>query len=201
MNFPGQSQSAVVNNPQVNSKFCQPLIDGYTDRVAASTTPGCFTGACLTNTTVTVSVTYGNTQMFQLIMEMPLFNETTLGTTVYCAPTTAPCGLPLQGFYNFIFIIAIILAGGGFLVALANKQLSGDERQNVVLDFVIAVLFETPVPCHLQQHRPPYQLPRHDDSSGAQPALHGLRPADRPGLGSSSPGPREGASGVCSFRR
>jgi hypothetical protein len=47
----------------------------------------------------------------------------------------------LQGFYDFIFIIAIILAGGGFLIALANKQYTGDERQNVVLDFVIAVLF------------------------------------------------------------
>jgi hypothetical protein len=47
----------------------------------------------------------------------------------------------LQGFYDFIFIIAIILAGGGLLIALANKQLAGDERQNVVLDFVIAVLF------------------------------------------------------------
>ena len=74
-------------------------------------------------------------------MEMPLFNETTLGTTVHCAPTTSPCGLPLQGFYDFIFIIAIILAGGGFLVALANKSYTGDERKNVVLDFVIAVLF------------------------------------------------------------
>ena len=79
--------------------------------------------------------------MFQLIMEMPLFNETTLGTTVHCAPTTSPCGLPLQGFYDFIFIIAIILAGGGLLIALANKQYTGDERKNVVLDFVIAVLF------------------------------------------------------------
>jgi hypothetical protein len=142
MSFPGQSQSGLVGNTQVSSNFCHPLIDGYTYWVAASTTSGCFTGACLlANTTITVSVSYGSNQMFQLIMEMPLFNETTLGTTVYCAPTTAPCGLPLQGFYNFIFIIAIILAGGGFLVALANKQLSGDERQNVVLDFVIAVLF------------------------------------------------------------
>ncbi|HXY56145.1 MAG TPA: hypothetical protein VEH01_00895, partial [Nitrososphaerales archaeon] len=142
MSFPGQSQSAVVNNPQVSSNFCQPLIDGYTYWVAASNTSGCFTGACLlANTTITVSVSYGSNQMFQLIMEMPLFNDTTLGTTVYCAPTTAPCGLPLQGFYDFVFVIAIILAGGGFLVALANKQLSGDERQNVVLDFVIAVLF------------------------------------------------------------
>jgi len=142
VSFPGQSQSAVVNNPQVSSSFCQPLIDGYTYWVAASNTSGCFTGACLlANTTITVSVSYGSNQMFQLIMEMPLFNDTTLGTTVYCAPTTAPCGLPLQGFYDFVFIIAIILAGGGFLVALANKQLSGDERENVVLDFVIAVLF------------------------------------------------------------
>jgi hypothetical protein len=95
----------------------------------------------LANVTVTTSVTYGSNQMFQLLMEMPLFNETTLGTTVYCAPTTAPCGLPLQGFYDFIFIIAMILAGGGLLVALAGRQFSGDERQNVVLDFVIAVLF------------------------------------------------------------
>jgi hypothetical protein len=142
MSFPGQSQSGLVGNPQVSSDFCEPVIDGYTYWVAASNTSGCFTGACLlTNTTVTVSVSYGSNQMFQLIMEMPLFNETTLGTTVYCAPTTAPCGLPLQGFYDFVFIIAIILAGGGFLVALTNKQLSGDERQNVVLDFVIAVLF------------------------------------------------------------
>jgi hypothetical protein len=70
-----------------------------------------------------------------------MFNETTLGTTVHCAPTTSPCGLPLQGFYDFIFIIAIILAGGGFLIALANKSYTGDERKNVVLDFVIAVLF------------------------------------------------------------
>ena len=142
ISFPGQDQAGVVNNPQVNSDFCKPFIDSYTYWVAASTTSGCFTGACLlANTTVTVSVTSGSNQMFQLIMEMPLFNETTLGTTVYCAPTTAPCGLPLQGFYDFIFIIAIILAGGGFLIALANKQQSGDERQNVVLDFVIAVLF------------------------------------------------------------
>jgi hypothetical protein len=142
MSFPSQSQSGVVNNPQVNSNFCEPVVDGYTYWVAASSQSGCFTGACLlANTTVTVSVTNGSNQMFQLIMEMPLFNETTLGTTVHCAPTTAPCGLPLQGFYDFIFIIAIILAGGGFLIALANKQFSGDERQNVVLDFVIAVLF------------------------------------------------------------
>ena len=141
MKFPSQSQSG-VNNPQVNSNFCEPVVDGYTYWVAASDQPGCTGGACiLANSTVTVSVTGGSNQMFQLIMEMPLFNETTLGTTVYCAPTTSPCGLPLQGFYDFIFIIAIILAGGGLLIALANKQLAGDERQNVVLDFVIAVLF------------------------------------------------------------
>jgi hypothetical protein len=141
MNFPGQSQSG-VNNPQVNSNFCEPVIDGYTYWVAASNEPGCSSSSCLlANSTVTVSVTGGSNQMFQLIMEMPLFNETTLGTTIYCAPTTAPCGLPLQGFYDFIFVIAIIIAGGGFLVALANKEISGDERQNVVLDFVLAVLF------------------------------------------------------------
>ena len=38
MSFPGQSQSAVVNNPQVGSNFCQPLIDGYTYWIAASNT-------------------------------------------------------------------------------------------------------------------------------------------------------------------
>ena len=142
IDFPGQSQAGVVNNPQVDSGFCKPFIDGYTYWVAASSQSGCFTGACLlANSTVTVSVTSGSTQMFQLVMEMPLFNETTLGTTVHCAPTTSPCGLPLQGFYDFIFIIAIILAGGGLLIALANKQYTGDERKNVVLDFVIAVLF------------------------------------------------------------
>ncbi len=142
LSFPSQSQSGVANGPQENSNFCQPVIDGYAYWVAASDQPGCTSAACLlVNSTVTVSVTGGSNQMFQLIMEMPLFNETTLGTTVHCAPTTAPCGLPLQGFYDFIFIIAIILAGGGFLVALTNKQLSGDERQNVALDFVIAVLF------------------------------------------------------------
>ena len=141
MNFPSQSQSG-VNNPQVNSNFCEPVVDGYTYWVAAANQPGCTGGACiLANSSVTVSVTTGSNQMFQLIMEMPLFNETTLGTTVHCAPTTSPCGLPLQGFYDFIFIIAIILAGGGLLIALANKQYTGDERKNVVLDFVIAVLF------------------------------------------------------------
>jgi hypothetical protein len=141
LNFPSQSQSS-VDNPQVNSNFCEPVVDGYTYWVAASNQPGCTGGACvLANNTVTVSVTGGSNQMFQLIMEMPLFNESTLGTTVHCAPTTSPCGLPLQGFYDFIFIIAIILAGGGLLIALANKQYSGDERKNVVLDFVIAVLF------------------------------------------------------------
>ena len=141
LNFPSQSQSS-VNNPQVNSNFCEPVIDGFTYWVAASNQRGCTGGACvLANSTVTVSVTGGSNQMFQLIMEMPLFNETTLGTTVHCAPTTSPCGLPLQGFYDFIFIIAIILAGGGLLIALANKQYTGDERKNVVLDFVIAVLF------------------------------------------------------------
>ena len=141
LSFPSQSQSS-ASNPQVDSNFCQPVIDGYTYWVAASNQPGCTGGPCvLANSTVTVSVTGGSTQMFQLVMEMPMFNETTLGTTVHCAPTTSPCGLPLQGFYDFIFIIAIILAGGGFLVALANKSYTGDERKNVVLDFVIAVLF------------------------------------------------------------
>jgi len=142
MSFPGQSLAGVVNNPKVNSKFCEPIIDSYTYWVAASSQSGCTSGPCiLSNSTVTVTVTGGSNQMFQLIMEMPLFNETTLGTTVHCAPTTAPCGLPLQGFYDFIFIIAIILAGGGLLIALANKQYTGDERKNVMLDFVIAVLF------------------------------------------------------------
>ena len=142
MRLPGPEPVGVVNNPQVNSDFCEPVIDGYTYWVAASIQPGCTSGACLlANSTVTVSVTGGSTQMFQLVMEMPLFNETTLGTTVHCAPTTSPCGLPLQGFYDFIFIIAIILAGGGLLIALANKQYTGDERKNVVLDFVLAVLF------------------------------------------------------------
>ena len=142
MDFPSQSQSGVVNNPQVNSDFCKPFIDGFTYWVAASSQSGCTSGPCiLANSTVTVSVTGGSTQMFQLVMEMPLFNETTLGATVHCAPTTSPCGLPLQGFYDFIFIIAIILAGGGLLIALANKQYTGDERKNVVLDFVLAVLF------------------------------------------------------------
>jgi len=79
------------------SNFCEPVIDGYTYWVAASGQPGCTGGGCvLANETVTVSVTNGNTEMFQLIIEMPLFNETTLGTTVHCAPTTTPCGLPLQ---------------------------------------------------------------------------------------------------------
>src|SRR3989454_11695757 len=73
MNFPGQSRSSVVNNPQVNSNFCEPVIDGYSYWVAASSQSGCFTGPCvLANVTVSVSVTSGNNQMFQLIMEMPL---------------------------------------------------------------------------------------------------------------------------------
>jgi hypothetical protein len=142
MNFPGQSQTGVNSNPQVDSSFCQPVVDGYTYWVAASSQAGCSSPSCLlANSTVTVSVSGGSNQMFQLIMEMPLFNETTLGDTVYCAPTTAPCALPLQGFYEFIFVIAIILAGGGFLVALASKEYTGDDRKNVALDFVIAVLF------------------------------------------------------------
>ena len=142
MNFPGQSRSSVVNSPQVGSDYCEPVIDGYTYWVAASSQSGCFAGACvLANVSVSVSVTNGNNQMFQLIMEMPLFNDTTLGTTIHCAPTTAPCGLPLQGFYDFVFVIAIILAGGGFLVALASREYTGDERRNVLLDYVMAVLF------------------------------------------------------------
>ena len=40
MSFPSQSQSG-VNNPQVNSDFCEPVIDGYTYWVAASSQPGC----------------------------------------------------------------------------------------------------------------------------------------------------------------
>ena len=114
--------------------------------------------------------------MFQLIMEMPLFNETTLGTTVHCAPTTAPCGLPLQGFYDFIFIIAIILAGGGLLIALANKQYSGDERKNVVLGFRHRRTLHRPLPGNLQQHRPPHELPRHDDTCRPGLAVHRLQP-------------------------
>ena len=47
MGFPGQSQAGLVGNPQANSNVCQPVIDGYTYWVAASTTSGCFTGACL----------------------------------------------------------------------------------------------------------------------------------------------------------
>ena len=157
MNFPGQSQSG-VNNPQVNSNFCEPVIDGYTYWVAASNQPGCTGGACiLANSTVTVSVTGGSTQMFQLIMEMPLFNETTLGTTVHCAPTTAPCGLPLQGFYDFIFIIAIILAGGGLLIALANKQYTGRREEERRARFRHRGALHRPLPGNLQQHRPAHR--------------------------------------------
>ena len=138
MNFPGQSRSSVVNGPQVNSNFCEPVIDGYTNWVAASSQSACFTGACvLANNTVTVSVTSGNNQMFQLIMEMPLFNDTILGTTIHCAATTAPCGLPLQGFYDFVFVIAIVLAGGGFLVALASREYIGEERRNMAVLFIL----------------------------------------------------------------
>ncbi len=82
ISFPGQSQAAVVNNPQVSSDFCKPFIDSYTYWVAASSQSGCFTGAwLLANSTVTVSVTSGSTQMFQLVTEMPLLNGTTLDTT------------------------------------------------------------------------------------------------------------------------
>ena len=45
MNFPSQSQSGVVNNPQVNSNFCEPVIDGYTYWVAASNQSGLLHGA------------------------------------------------------------------------------------------------------------------------------------------------------------
>ena len=97
LSFPGQSQSS-VNNPQVNSDFCEPVVDGYAYWVAASSQPGCSSASCLlANSSVSVSVSTGSNQMFQLVMEMPLFNETTLGTTVHCAPTTSPCGLPVAG--------------------------------------------------------------------------------------------------------
>lgn len=96
LNFPSQSESSVAGNPQVNSNFCEPVVDGYTHWVAASSQPGCSSVSCLiADSSVSVFVSSGSNQMFQLIMEMPLFNETTLGTTVHCAPTTSPFGLPL----------------------------------------------------------------------------------------------------------
>ena len=183
MNFPSQSQSG-VKNPQVNSNFCEPVVDGYWSWVAASNQPGCTGGGCvLANSSVTVTVTGGTTQMFQLVMEMPLFNETTLGTTVHCAPTTAPCGLPLQGFYDFIFIVAIILAGGGLLITLANKQYHRrreEERRARLRD---SRPLHRPLPGDLQQHRPAHQLPRHDDTRRSGIAVHRLHPLGQPGLG------------------
>ncbi|MGA2663433.1 MAG: hypothetical protein ABSF83_00610 [Nitrososphaerales archaeon] len=142
LTFPGQAHSSVTGGPQVSSGFCQPEVDGYTYWVAAYSQAGCSSVSCLlANSSVTVSVSGGSNQMFQLLMELPLFNETTLGTTVHCAPTTSPCGLPLQGFYDLVLVIALVLAGAGFLIALTNKQFGGNERQNVALDTILAILF------------------------------------------------------------
>ena len=40
-----------------------------------------------------------------------------------------------------------------------------------------------PLPGNLQQHRPPHELPRHDDHCRPEPALHRLQPAGQPRLG------------------
>jgi hypothetical protein len=79
-----------------------------------------------------------NNQMFDLIMELPQFDDQMLGATVACV-TDAPCILPLGGLYNFIMIIALILLGVGFLVGLASQSF-GENKRNVVLDLVIGVL-------------------------------------------------------------
>ena len=142
VNYPSQTDAPLQGTPSVNSDTCNPVVDGYTYWVAAYSQLPCHSSSCiLANETVTATVTGGNDQMFQLIMELPMFNETTFGATVNCAPTTAPCGLPLQGFYDMIFIIAMVLSGVGALIALASKELKGEQKQNIILELVLADLF------------------------------------------------------------
>ncbi|MBI2648347.1 MAG: hypothetical protein HYW93_01660, partial [Thaumarchaeota archaeon] len=82
-------------------------------------------GSLLLGTTSTSASSTPTNNMFPMAVELPLFNATSLGVTVHCPPSTAPCQLPLEGFYNFVLVVAIILAGIGFLVQLVNGSLGG----------------------------------------------------------------------------
>lgn len=81
---------------------------------------------------------------FQYIVELPLFNDTMLGASQACDQNFQPCYLPIGPYYNFLAIIAIIIAGIGGLIAFGTNQVGGNAQQrtkNFALDIGVTVIF------------------------------------------------------------
>jgi hypothetical protein len=89
------------------------------------------------------NVTFGsvsNSATFQLLVALPLFNDTSFGATAHCPISLNPCQLPLDGFYNFIAGIALGLAVIGFMISYASSSMQGKNRIPFV-DLAIAIFF------------------------------------------------------------
>ncbi|MDG7030984.1 MAG: hypothetical protein JRN64_04685 [Nitrososphaerota archaeon] len=81
-----------------------------------------------------------NDATFQLLVALPLFNDTAFGTTAHCPTSLNPCQVPLGGFYDFVAGIALGLAVVGFMISYASSSMKGKDRIPFI-DLAIAIFF------------------------------------------------------------
>ena len=81
-----------------------------------------------------------NDATFQLLVALPLFNDTSFGATVHCPQSLSPCQIPLGGFYDFVAGIALGLAVVGFMISYASSSMKGKDSIPFV-DLAIAIFF------------------------------------------------------------
>ncbi len=81
-----------------------------------------------------------NDATFQLLVALPLFNDTAFGTTAHCPTSLNPCQVPLGGFYDFVAGISLGLAVVGFMISYASSSMKGKDRIPFV-DLAIAIFF------------------------------------------------------------
>jgi hypothetical protein len=89
------------------------------------------------------NVTFGsvaNSATFQLLVALPLFNDTSFGDTAHCPISLNPCQVPVGDFYNFVAGIALGLAVIGFMISYASSSMQGKDRIPFV-DLTIAIFF------------------------------------------------------------
>lgn len=98
----------------------------------------------------------GNSPTFQLLVELPMFNDTMLGVTVvntqpqnpvpgvlYCP--VGPCTMPLGDYYNFILGFSLVLIAIGVMISYATGSLQ-NKKVNLLLDLALPVIFVVAFP-------------------------------------------------------
>jgi hypothetical protein len=119
-------------------------IDEYTVQVSACTDPS-FSNCPYSSPMYTGFGTgVDPNPTFQSIVQLPLFNDPMLGTSTSCDPAFSPCYVPIATYYNFIAIIAIIVAAIGGLIAFGTSTLGNSKEskgKNFAFDIGMTVIF------------------------------------------------------------